>query len=75
MYTFILQMCCCPPIYIFMAFDKNHDLYVDSKCLDMFNVLFCFVLGFFAGEGLNILPLNKNVDVKTRSLQLTCVLF
>lgn len=44
-----------------MASDKNHDLYVDSDCLHMFNV------GFFAGEGgggVNILPLNKNVNVK-----------
>lgn len=38
-------MCCRPPIYIFMASDKKHDLYVDSDCLHMFNV------GFFAGEG------------------------
>lgn len=55
-----------------MASDKNHDLYVDSDCLNMFNVFFGF---FFGGGGLNILPLNKNVNVKTRYLQLTCVLF
>lgn len=72
MYTFILN-CRCLPIYIFIASDKSHDLYVDSDCLNMFNVFFGWF--FFGGGGLNILPLNKNVNVKTRYLQLTCVLF
>lgn len=34
-----------------------------------------FSVFFFGGGGLNILPLNKNVNGKTRYLQLTCVLF
>lgn len=62
MYTFILN-CRCLPIYIFIASDKSHDLYVDSDCLHMFSVFGVFFV-FGGGGGLNILPLNKNVNVK-----------
>lgn len=47
---------CSPPICIFLASDKNHDLYVDSGCLHMFHVLF-----FFLGGGVNLLPLIDSI--------------